>query len=331
MLFKSFRLAKTGSRTRDLLFDELMNMIRVAPTDAHFEEAEDFGLAWIYSSNLRTTAFILQALIETGSDHPLIPQIVRWIVNKKNSGHWGSTQANFFVLYALNEFYRKYEKGGADFSFGLSLDSRVLLEGSFRKIGAGAAFRSTKLADFAPGTNLPLDAHKEGAGTLSYGVRMIYAPRGKLPAADQGIAVVKRLETPAGKSVSAVRAGDLVVVTLDIVVPQESLFVVVDDPLPAGFEAVNPVFATESEEALRALDGLGGEEVFWWEGFNHTEMRDDRILLFADSLRTGLLTHRYLVRALTPGAFRAPGTKVEEMYSPEVFGRSAEQDVTIEK
>ncbi|MHB8095831.1 MAG: alpha-2-macroglobulin family protein, partial [Candidatus Aminicenantales bacterium] len=331
MLFKSFRLAKGGARTRDLLLDELMNMIRVAPADAHFEEAEDSGLAWIYSSNLRTTAFILQALIEAGSEHPLIPQIARWIVNKRNSGHWGSTQANFYVLYALNEFYKKYEKGGADFSFGLSLDSRVLLEGSFRKIDAGAAFRSTKLADFRSGTTLPLDAHKEGAGTLSYDVRMIYAPRGKLPAADQGIAVVKRLETPAGKPVSAVRAGDLVVVALDIVVPQESLFVVVDDPLPAGFEAVNPVFATESEEALRALDGLDGGEVLWWEGFNHTEMRDERVLLFADSLKAGLHTHRYLVRALTPGAFRAPGTKVEEMYAPEVFGRGTEQDVTIEK
>jgi uncharacterized protein YfaS (alpha-2-macroglobulin family) len=106
---------------------------------------------------------------------------------------------------------------------------------------------------------------------------------------------------------------------------------VVDDPLPAGFEAVNPAFATESEEAGRALLRAAGEGRSWWEGFNHFELRDDRALLFADSLTAGGHTHRYLVRALVPGRFLAPGTKAEEMYAPEVFGRGPEAVVRIEK
>jgi hypothetical protein len=60
-------------------------------------------------------------------------------------------------------------------------------------------------------------------------------------------------------------------------------------------------------------------------------MHDNRVLLFADSLRAGIHTHRYLARALTFGQFTMPGTKVEEMYAPEVFGRSAEQAVRIAK
>ncbi len=60
-------------------------------------------------------------------------------------------------------------------------------------------------------------------------------------------------------------------------------------------------------------------------GFNHVEMRDDRVLLFADSLRAGIHTHRYLARALSSGVFGQPGTKAEQMYAPEVFGRSAER------
>jgi uncharacterized protein YfaS (alpha-2-macroglobulin family) len=60
-------------------------------------------------------------------------------------------------------------------------------------------------------------------------------------------------------------------------------------------------------------------------------MRDDRVLLFADSLGTGIHRYRYLARALTAGAFSLPGAKAEEMYAPEVFGRSGESILKIVK
>ena len=60
-------------------------------------------------------------------------------------------------------------------------------------------------------------------------------------------------------------------------------------------------------------------------------MHDDRVLLFADFLYPGIHTHTYLVLSLTFGTFQTPGTKVEEMYSPEVFGRGEEFTVRIEK
>jgi len=111
------------------------------------------------------------------------------------------------------------------------------------------------------------------------------------------------------------------------------LFVVVEDPLPAGFEAVNPNFRTESEEQQRKLQALAAEDENrpWWDGFRHVELHDNRVLLFADSLRTGVHTYRYLARALTVGTFVAPGVKVEQMYAPDVYGRSAEQAVKVGK
>lgn len=161
---------------------------------------------------------------------------------------------------------------------------------------------------------------------------MTYGPRITLDPRDEGIAVYKKIESLDGRPLDAVKAGSLAVVTLVFAVPKESLFVVVEDPLPAGFEAVNPNFRTESQEQLRALDELGPSDTSpWWEGFNHIEMHDDKVLLFSDSLRTGIHTHRYLVRALTSGRFTLPGTKAMQMYAPEVFGRSAERIVPIVK
>ncbi|HEX2695604.1 MAG TPA: alpha-2-macroglobulin family protein, partial [Acidobacteriota bacterium] len=329
-LLKALRAGRGTPRSQSLLLGELLNLVKVTPTEAHFEEGDDASLDWVYSSNLRTTALILQTLIETGVENPLIPQIARWVVAKRESGHWHSTQEDLYVLYALNDYYRVYEAGAPDLGFRVALDARTVLEGIFRERRAAAKEASVVLSALRAGTTVPLTITKDGTGTLYYDARMTYAPGRKLEARDEGIAVLKRLETPEGKPLGEIKAGSLVMVTVDVVLPQERLFVVVDDPLPAGFEAVNPRFLTESEERQRALDQKeeGGEER-WWEGFGHVEMRDDRVLLFAESLTAGLHTRRYLARARTFGTFLLPGTRVSEMYAPEVFGRGPESAVTI--
>jgi len=44
----------------------------------------------------------------------------------------------------------------------------------------------------------------------------------------------------------------------------------------------------------------------------------------------GSYDYSYIVRATTPGTFLVPPTKAEEMYSPEVFGRTGSDWVIVE-
>jgi len=331
MLLKALHHGQGAASARETLIREFLNMAKVTASSAHFEEDNNSGLGWIYSSNARTTAIILQALIETGTANPLLPNSARWLVEKRQGGRWASTQENFFVFYALNDYYRVYEKGRPDFKAKVVLAEKTLLEETFRGIRQTAR-ASVPLTAFKAGQILPFRAEKTGTGMFYYGVRMTYAPLKKLEARDEGFAVYKKITGFDGAPLSTVKAGSLVVVTLEIAVPKESLFVVVEDPLPAGFEAVNPGFQTESEERQRELWALeSGDERPWWDGFNHVELHDNRVLLFADSLRAGIHTYRYLARALTFGDFAAPGVKVEQMYAPEVYGRSAEQSLKVLK
>ena len=96
---------------------------------------------------------------------------------------------------------------------------------------------------------------------------------------------------------------------------------------------MNRAFETESEEQQRRLEELAENEEYrpWWDGFRHVELHDNRVLLFADSLRTGVHTYRYLVRALTFGLFATPGVKVEQMYAPDVFGEGAPGRLRIQE
>jgi alpha-2-macroglobulin len=333
MLLKAYAAGGGSAQARETLLTELLNLVKLEQSQAHFEEFDDFNLGWIYSSSARTTALILQALMETNTKHTLAPNIARWLVNQRKAGRWHSTQENFYVFYALHDFYRLFENVRPDFKAELSLAGRTILKEAFASVQKTAA-GSLPLTEVKAGKEIPLRIAKTGEGTLYYGVRLTYAPKRALTARDEGFAVYKTITTTDGKPLGEIKAGQLVLVTLQVLAPQESLYVVVDDPLPAGFEAVNPTFETESEEQQRKLDGIAAaanESDYWWEGFNHIEMRDNRIALFADSLLAGVHTHRYLARALTPGTFTLPGSKAEQMYAPERFGRNDERTIKIVK
>jgi uncharacterized protein YfaS (alpha-2-macroglobulin family) len=330
LLLKALNKGKGSINAQNTLIQELMNKAKVSPTTAHFEDDEGREGRWIYASNNRTSALILQSLLDVGTENPLLSSVARWLVDRRKAGTWATTQDNFYVFYALSEFYRKYEKIAPDFKIAVFLAGADILDESFRERNKVVS-SELDLTDLTPGKDVSLKIDKQGKGRLYYQARLSYAPKKEMTAMDQGISVVKDIMTLDGNPVESIPAGTLAVVTLKVILAQESLFVVLEDPLPAGFEAVNPTFLTESEERQKHLEVLSGATGWrrWWQGFNHIEMHDDRVLLFADSLTPGIHTHRYLVRALTYGTFSAPGTQIEEMYSPEVFGRSKELTIKI--
>jgi len=69
-------------------------------------------------------------------------------------------------------------------------------------------------------------------------------------------------------------------------------------------------------------------EYQWYE---HQNLRDERAEAFKSLLWEGHYMYRYLCRATCEGVFVVPPAKAEEMYSPEIFGRSGTDIVHIEK
>ena len=122
------------------------------------------------------------------------------------------------------------------------------------------------------------------------------------------------------------QAGELVKVTLRFRVPKERRYVAVEDPLPAGFEPVESGFATTAQaDAEASEEQTSTDWSDWWMrgGFDHVERHDDKVRLFATRLSEGEHEYSYLARATTAGTFQAGPARAEEMYEPEVFGRTA--------
>ena len=81
----------------------------------------------------------------------------------------------------------------------------------------------------------------------------------------------------------------------------------------------------------RAGDGVFEASWFWgWNWYEHQNLRDDRAEAFSSYLPGGTYEYSYIARATTPGSFVVPPARAEEIYSPEVFGRSATELVVIE-
>jgi uncharacterized protein YfaS (alpha-2-macroglobulin family) len=131
--------------------------------------------------------------------------------------------------------------------------------------------------------------------------------------------------------VDAARVGDVIKVKLTLIAPTDLYYVVVEDPLPAGFEGVDLSLKTTSVVGEQPeLRNVTAEEqdrwVRWygwgWWWFSHSEMRDEKVVLFAQYLPRGTYEYTYLMRAGVPGQFLVMPTTAYEMYFPEVFGRS---------
>jgi len=67
----------------------------------------------------------------------------------------------------------------------------------------------------------------------------------------------------------------------------------------------------------------------WWHWYSRSELRDQKVALFADYLSRGSYLYSYTMRATLPGEFHVIPTTVSELYFPEVYGRADGQLLRI--
>jgi len=137
-----------------------------------------------------------------------------------------------------------------------------------------------------------------------------------------------------------VKAGARVRVRLTLVATARRYHVALVDPLPAGFESLNPALAVtekipedKKQESITEY-GSGSFGSGWWRWrpawFDYQNLRDERAEAFTALLWEGVYNYSYVARATTPGNFVVPPPKAEEMYHPETFGRGKTDRVEIE-
>jgi hypothetical protein len=335
------------------LLDDLAGDAVLSATGAHWEEAEpDY---WNMNTDVRSTAVALWALAKLRSDDQLLPAIVRWLMAVREEGHWQTTQDSAWSLLGLVAYMQATGELAGDYGYKVYLNGQELAAGDISQNNIDQSEElQVEIARLLAeeGNRLVIErqaarAGQTGEGQLYYSADLrTYLPADHVQALDRGI-VVARQYSPADDAgqagarqyVDTARVGDVIQVKLTLIAPTDLYYVVVEDPLPAGFEGVDLSLKTTGvvgeQPTLRNL--TAEEEDLWyrrygwgWWWFSNSEMRDEKVVLFAEYLPRGTYEYTYMMRAGIPGDFYIMPTSAYEMYFPDVFGRSDGGKFTIQ-
>jgi alpha-2-macroglobulin len=292
-------------------------------------------------SDRRTDGLILDSLITVQPDSDLIPKVVNGLLAHRTRGRWNNTQENVFILLALDHYFNTFEAQTPEFVARAWLGDQYLAEHAYSGRSTERHETLVPMSFLVDGpAEQPIIVSKDGEGRLYYRLGLNYAPDDlNLEPLDMGFTVQRIYEAvddPEDVYQDAdgrwhIKAGARVRVTLTMVTSNRRYHVALVDPLPAGLEIINPALAvsgTIPQDPNASTYRYG----WWWWGtwYEHQNMRDERAEAFASLLWDGVYEYTYVARATTPGTFVVPPAKAEEMYSPEVFGRSGSDWVIVE-
>ena len=301
--------------------------------------ATDYGedAHLILHSDRRTDGIVLGALIEMVPESDLIPKVVAGLLGNQVKGRWNNVQENSFILLALNRYFAAFEASDPDFVARVWLGDLYAAQHEFAGRSTDRALTLVPMGELLEAGDSNLIVEKDGEGRLYYRLGLRYAPDDlNLDALDRGFVVQRSYEAiddPGDvwlddDGVWHVLAGAKVRVYLTMVNDSRRTNMALVDPMPAGFESLNPALAPTGEIGVRR----GGAEDSWWRWtwYEHQNLRDDRAEAFSSYLWAGVHEYSYVARATTPGTFVVPPAKAEEIYAPEVFGRSRTDTVVVQ-
>ena len=253
-------------------------MFRLASTHALAPVENDTGWRSDYGSALRDGAAVLALSAEAGSNAVDRAKLTQAVAVR--AGRWTSTQEKVWMLMATQA-----EIAASD----------------------GQSVRTLRPADVADG-GVAITADEDTELVLTtFGVPETGAPAGGL-----GYQLTRQYYSLEGDLVSPseVAQNTRLVVVLEVSPTEERAGrLMIDDPLPAGFEIDNPnLLQSGSVGALDWLDLATEAEM--------TEFRTERFRAAVDHSGNSALRLAYIVRAVSPGEFHHPAALVEDMYRP---------------
>jgi uncharacterized protein YfaS (alpha-2-macroglobulin family) len=232
--------------------------------------------------------------------------LTRTVADSAESRRWTSTQEKVWMLMATSALVDRQ-------AAGLTIDGAPV-DGPLVRV----------VDDQTVGDGEIVIENTSGAATsavlTTYGV-----PSEPEPAGGNGYQITRAYYTLDGVQVSPdqVLQNDRLVAVLTVTSETDRTGrLMVDDPLPAGFEIDNPnLIQAGSLDALNWLDAL--DEV------SNAEFRSDRFLAAVDRGGKGSFRLAYIVRAVSPGSFHHPAAIVEDMYRPEMRAWTAAGRVNV--
>lgn len=283
-------------------------------------------------TSVEATSMAVQALARRDSRSPVLERAVRWMLLNRTGGYWGTTKQTAMAIYGLLDLLRARNETPQPVTVDVFVNDQLA---GTATLGAATLTAPDPVAISAPareGVNyVRVVAKGSGpvywAASASYfdtaaasvrtGTRELAVGRrySRLVATHTGDRIVYREEPFTGTAAP----GDVISVRLTVAGSPDWRYLVIEDPLPAGVESIQDTTAYPLAREPRDP---------WWWG-SRVEYRDSRTVFFQERFDRGRYEFRYLVKVVTPGAFRAMPAQIAPMYVPGVTASSDPQSLIV--
>lgn len=286
------------------------------------------GWNWL-NTPIAAQAETLRLLVDRKASAATLDRLISALLSLRRDGTWGNSYNNAQALSALTTYSQRLSTP-PNFTATAKLNGKMLLSNQFQGYKNPSRESTISMADLPKGRH-NLQIEKAGKGTLHYMTTYRYRPQNP-PGRFNGLRVTRSIHSASQKTAIAtmglqmlekpltVKPGQVFEIALEMVTDHPIDHLVINDPLPAGFEAIDSSFQTATSATQSKSDS--------WQISYQTIYRD-RVTAYGDHLEAGIYTMHYLVRSVTPGTFLYPGADIHLQYAPEEFGRSACTTVQI--
>ena len=319
----------------DTLLSDLQTTAIRSSTGVHWEvEFPDWRNM---TSTLSNSAMVVYTLAQLEPASTTIPDAVNYLMsNRLESGCWGSSYENSWILLAMDEVMIATGELNSDYDFSASLNNNQVASGQAGgETQLNPVVTSLPVSELYPDDpNALLIQRDPGTGRLYYTAALrVYRPVEDVALLDRGIHVSRAYFTPGvdlktATPVEATRVGDSLTTRLTIVVPNDVYHFVVEDYIPAGTEILNTSLKTsqlgEFGEPGPLYDPRTPYSQGWgWWLFDPARIYDDHITWTASYLPAGTYELTYTLVILQAGEYQVLPARAWMSYFPEVQGNSA--------
>ena len=331
LLALTFDALDPADTRADTLLSDLVNAATLSASGASWTEAETDFYNW--NTDTRTTALALAAFLKITPDNELIPNIVRYLVSQRTADAWETTQETAWSVMALTDYMVATNDISPQYDYSVTLNGGVLLNNSITPDDVRTSERLTvAVADLLRDqVNMLVLDRSAGTGNLYYRAFLEASlPVPLVEAVDNGV-IVSRRYVLNGETVTAATVGENVEVRLTIIAPTDLHYVLVQDPIPAGTDALDPNLNTSQQVGTQPEINLADplSQGWGWWYFSNIEFRDEQVALSAEYLPAGTYEFVYTIRAGLPGVYNVIPPTAQEFYFPDVYGRGAGSTFTI--
>lgn len=293
----------------------LRNRLHFQGTTLGFSTRSRDALWWLMVSEDGNAGRLLLNRLNHGRWEADIPRLAQGLLARQRRGHWDSTMANAWGMLAMNRLAERESTPVAGETVAQLATQEQRHDWNDAPEGGTLDFEWP-----TEQTTLSLDHQGSGTPWVTLQSRAAIPLKESLA---RGYAI-RRTVTPVERKREGVWSqGDLFRVKLEVEAQTERNWVVIQDPIPAGATILGSGLGRSAQILGQEADASG------WIKPAFEERTLDAFRAYYEWVPKGSWSVAYTVRLNNPGHFSLPPSRVEAMYTPDLFGEIPLEPLTV--